>query len=940
MNECNYSIKTTDMILSKTHPFKVSLFLLFLVLNTQIDAAILKGHILDSKTQEPLIGAIIIDKFNENINDEAKLDGTYFINKIKPGKHLFSIQYVGYIKQEKEVYVSGNKDVVLDILMEPRKNALAEVQIVGKLDKESSDYARSSEKKADNLLNIISAKSIQLSPDITVANVLQRISGVTVQKTANSGEGQYAIIRGMDKRYNYTLINGIKIPSPNDKNRYVPMDIFPAELISRIEVIKALTPDMEGDAIGGVMNLVMKDAPDKLLISVNGALGYNQLFFNRPFYQFNTQVVNQKSPAELYGANYAAKPSDFTIGNLKFNPIQPFPNLNGGISIGDRFFNKKLGVILGVSNQNTYSGSDAFVAVPRAQPNPGTLPGFETMEIRTYSTQQNRLGIHNKFDFEINQFNKISLYNAYFELNKYISRHSVETSLSTGVGNVITKDRSQTELERIYNSTLQGDHEILRNIFFDWSAVYSKAWANYPDEVELQSNSTIIDKPTLQSITHKWRHNTDQDIAGYLNLSWKPELFHHSAEIKIGGLFRHKTRNNYYNEYKLDPIPDPNSNTQLFTTIENARFAFTGYNSNLGSPVNQNDYNVTEDVGAFYGQFKIIILNKLNVLTGLRIENTDLAYSTPMPESFLGKSGIQTYTDILPSIHFKYALNENQNLRLSYFSSITRPGFFEVIPYEISGETFDLKGNPYLKRSKAQNLDFRYELFPRASEQILAGFFYKSIKDPIEYGLVRQKGPTEMQLKPQNFGTATNFGIELVFNKYFGNFGISANYTYTKSSITTYKKTYQRVNPNDLTSDITTDSVKVTRPMQGQADHIGNLSLLYKNQKIGFDVQLSVVYTGQYISQVSGWQGLDYWSMPNTTFDLSFEKMLSKKINLSIFGKARNLLNAASITRILKPNDYYLPGNLQLPQQDSPNSINVQKEQYGQNFLIGFRYSL
>jgi hypothetical protein len=260
------------MILIKTSPITATIFFLFLVFSTQIDATIIKGHILDSKTQEPLIGAIIIDKLNDKINDEAKLDGTYFIKKIKPGKHIFSIQYVGYIKQEKEVYVSGNKDIVLDILLEPRSNPLTEVQIVGKLDKESSNYAISSEKKADNLLNIISARSIQLSPDITVANVLQRVSGVTVQKTANSGEGQYAIIRGMDKRYNYTLINGIKIPSPDDKNRYVPMDIFPAELISRIEVIKALTPDMEGDAIGGVMNLVMKDAPDKLLINVNGSL--------------------------------------------------------------------------------------------------------------------------------------------------------------------------------------------------------------------------------------------------------------------------------------------------------------------------------------------------------------------------------------------------------------------------------------------------------------------------------------------------------------------------------------------------------------------------------------------------------------------------------------------------------------------------------------------
>jgi len=927
------------MIFKKLRTYKYLVFIILLFIASHLSATILKGRILDSKTQEPLIGAIIHDKLNLKIDDEARLDGSYIFKKITPGKYLFSIQYVGYVKQEREILIPENKEVVnIDIMLESQETSLNQVEVVGKVDKESSEHARTSEKNADNLLNIISAKSIQLSPDITVANVLQRVSGVTMQKTANSGEAQYAIIRGMDKRYNYTLVNGIKIPSPDDKNRYVPMDIFPAELVSHVEVIKALTPDMEGDAIGGVMNLVMKDAPDKLLVNVNGSVGYNQLFFDRPFYQYNTQVVQLQSPAER--GIVSATPGDFTKDNLSFKGIKPFPNLNGGISIGNRFFDKKFGIILSISNQNTYSGSNEFVALPMSIPNLGTLPAFETRENRTYSTLQNRLGIHNKMDFNINKFNKISLYNAYFELNKYISRHLVETSLGTGVGNVVEKDRSQTQLQNIYNSTLQGNHALNSNLSIDWSAVYSKAWANNPDDVELQANSTIIDSPTLQGITHKWSHNTDQDLAGYLNVVWLPEFLPENTEVKVGGLYRHKNRDNYYNEYSLSPIPDAGSNTQAFSDIYNAKFTFSPSNAALGSPVNQNDYNVTENVSAYYGQVKFKLLQKLNVLAGVRIEQTDLFYMTPMPVTFIGKSGSQLYMDILPSIHLKYELNGTQNLRLSYFTSISRPGYFEVIPYIIKGETFDEEGNPYLKRSKAQNIDFRYELFPGASDQILAGVFYKNIADPIEYSLVSDFGPSALQLKPQNFGTATNFGAELVVVKYIGNFGVSANYTYTKSSITTVKKTYHRIIESDPTSEIITGSVSRTLPMQGQADNIGNLSLLYKNQKIGLDFQLSMVYTGQYISQVSVWDGLDYWSMPTTSLDFSFEKKVNKKRNLSIFGKARNLLNSAAITRILKPNGYYLPGNLQLPEQDSPNSIIVQKEQYGQNFILGFRYSL
>ncbi len=926
------SFHTIRMNLIKKYYAALALTLFLSLFTSGLNASTVKGRILDSKTLEPLTGAILYDKNNKAMDDEARLDGSFALKKLNPGKHTIIVQFIGYQTQEKTIVLASTNEVItVDILLEPRNITLNQVEVTAHYDTETAQSARNAEKNADNLLNIIPAKTIQLSPDITVANVLQRVSGVTMQRTMNSGEGEYAIIRGMDKRYNYTLVNGIKIPSPNDKNRYVPMDIFPAELIGHLDVIKALTPDMEGDAIGGAMNLVMKDAPDKLLINANISAGYNKLFMDRPFYQFNSSVVNLQSPGEIHGASYAAQVSDFPILNLKFKAITPFPNVNGGISIGNRFLNNKLGVILSISNQNTNSGSDAFVAVPRAQPNPGTIPGFETRESRMYSTHQNRLGIHNKIDYKLNKNNKISLYNAYFELNKYISRHSEETSLSTGVGNLVVKDRSQTQLERIYTSMLQGNHTLSNQLFADWSAVYSNAWAINPDDVQLQVNSSDPNNPILQSLNHKWQHNTDQDISGYINIMWNPLEHNKNLEIKAGGLYRHKTRLNYYNEYTLDPVFINNA-PQVFSTIENAQFKFSGNGANLGSPVNQNDYNVTEDVMAYYGQLKYRLFNKLNILGGVRVEQTKLNYTTPMPVSFVGRSGSQSYMDILPSVHLKYELAANQNLRLSYFSSIARPGFFEVIPYIISGETFDEKGNPYLKRSKAENLDFRYELFPGATEQILAGVFYKNIENPIEYGLVRENGPSSLQLKPLNSEAASNYGFEFVVIKYLGNFGISANYTYTKSVVKVNKLMYERNKQGQLTADST---VTVSRPMQGQADHIANLSLLYKNHKTGLDCQLSLVYTGMYISLISPWYGLDYWSMPGTTLDFSFEQKLSKKNNISIFGKARNLLNSPAVQRILYPST-----GINLPQQDDPKSIVVQKEQYGQNFLIGFRYTL
>ena len=152
--------------------------------------------------------------------------------------------------------------------------------LIARTQKNSETSARFTEKSALQVVNVVSAQTIELSPDLTIANVVQRMSGVTIEKNS-TGEAEYAIVRGMDKRYNYTLINGIKIPSPNNKHRFIPLSMFPSELADRVEVYKTLTPDMEGDGTGGVVNLVMKDSPPNFFIHTNVELGYNSFFSNQ-----------------------------------------------------------------------------------------------------------------------------------------------------------------------------------------------------------------------------------------------------------------------------------------------------------------------------------------------------------------------------------------------------------------------------------------------------------------------------------------------------------------------------------------------------------------------------------------------------------------------------------------------------------------------------------
>ncbi len=240
-------------------------------------SATIKGNVSDKQNSEPLAGAIVM-LTGTTYGATTGLDGSYIIRNIPKGEYDLEVKYFSFETFKKHISVTDVEVIIINCQLSQLSKTLNEVQVTAKYNNGTDEQARNMEKNSNNLLNILSARTIELLPDITVANLLQRVSGVQVERDAN-GEAKYATIRGMDKRYNYTTVNGVKIASPDDKARFVPLDIFPAEILDRVEVIKSLTPDMEGDAVGGVTNLVMKKAPDHLVVYATAATGYNQNLF-------------------------------------------------------------------------------------------------------------------------------------------------------------------------------------------------------------------------------------------------------------------------------------------------------------------------------------------------------------------------------------------------------------------------------------------------------------------------------------------------------------------------------------------------------------------------------------------------------------------------------------------------------------------------------------
>ena len=904
-----------------------------------VNAQTIKGKVLDAATGEPLVGAVVKLE-NTKYKTIVKLDGTYVFVKLPLATYTAKVYYEGYTNSELQtITLTDNSTKSLSFNLKPTVSELSSVTVTATEGNGSDIGARRLEKISDPIINVLSAKTLQLLPDITVANALQRVSGVSIERSG-SGEGRYPIIRGMEKRYINTLVNGIKIPSPDNKNRFIPLDLFPSELLERLEVSKSLTPSMEGDAIGGTINLVMKDAPEKKLLQINASTGYSDIFGQQPFEHFDHTVINKKSPNEINGLGYTAQPKDFTLAALNYNKLDNPINTTFGITYGNRFgARKQFGLIAAGSFQNIYKGTNSTFFLPNAQPGLNNVPEFQDLEARKYSFQSKRFGANVKLDYEINGKNKIALVNTFVRLDDYATRLLSDTVALNSL--VDDYSRSTWQYQSIYNSTLQGFHKLSTSLKLDWSLVYSIANNHKPDEVELD-NQFPIANPTadnVQGITHVWSHNSDKDFAVYLNATDNTKLFGKSLEIKVGGLIRDKNRDNLYHSYSLKPVPGSNGYL-LFTGLNNlndTNFTFKGAGSAAIGPY-ANNYSFNETVSDGYLQGKIQLTDNLEALGGVRVEYTHQHYETSLDTNTADRSGSIWYTDVLPSLQLKYKINRTQTLRLAYYKALARPSFAEMIPGGPGGyEDFKQVGDPAnLKHTTADNIDLRYEVFSDKADQILLGVFYKNINDPIEYAVARAAGSaTAQQLQAGNFGTATNYGFEALYTKYIGSFGVSAGYTYTDSKITSPKLLTYRNSAGKITDSVLNE----TRPMQGQSKHIGNISLLYKNPKIGFDAQIAFVYTGERVTYVNPNYGLDYWQTPTSQIDLSVEKRVVK--NLTFYAKLNNLANTPFILQLHQPYNTYISqsGARALPLQTDPaNKIVVQKDYYKSTYLFGVRY--
>ena len=914
--------------------------------SAMVSAHTVDGIVKDSRTGEPLIGSVVEVKELPNIKTTTGLDGSFKLSELPDkGRYTLVVRYISYKTREVPIEVSDKGTVTIALDEDLRE--LSEVVVKGHKEYHSDRSAIDMEKTAGNVLNVMSQQSIQLSPDVNVASVLQRVSGVTMERDA-SGEASYAILRGMDKRYNYTLVNGVKIPSPDDKNRYIPLNMFPSDLMDRLVVSKSLTADMEGDAAGGVVDMVMKDAPSHFQIQANAAIGASDYFWNdsRNYLSSNRGSYTHTSPYEAHGADYKATTADFCNGPTQITKHSlPVPNIVGGLSIGNRFWKDRIGVMLAGSVQNIFRGAErTYNSVKMASGEQAMY--IYSLQHRYYSIHDLTAGFHAKVDLQLDN-NKLEWYNMYVRTNSKGVRYNNSINTEYISSDTYTQDdetRSLSQTQSVFATHLKGTHHLTPSFTVDWAGIFSQAKEEDPDRTYLTLTNTVeapdgvdgslwsagknILKTMPKDMERRFQHNTDKDWAGYLNLSYDTRFSRGiSALWKAGAQYRRKERGNRYYSYVFSP-------TDISQQLDGNGFdQFASINWTCKTPYSQAsqlNYDSKEHIGAAYLMTTVKTpWGELNA--GVRAEHTNQIYTMLQKFRNMGQVGEQSYWDWMPSASVKWTPTKKMNVRLSYYRSINRPGFYEIVPYQIMGEEYQEKGNPNLKRARIDNVDLRWEWFPSPTEQVLAGVFYKYLQDPIEQVFVSADGKigsgADAYYMPDNLGNAKNYGFEIDVVKYIRHFGIKANYTYTHSSITTTKREYN-VGSAEYKTGVTQ-----TRPLVNQAPHTANLSLLYKDTRYGWNAQLAASFTGTKLALVSPFKDADQWDKAMFGLDFSMEKKFP--CGVSLFLKANNLLDAKRERFLKTVNE----SNLQYEGQRSDKTV-VGTYKYGRTFLLGVRVKL
>jgi len=629
----------------------------------------------------------------------------------------------------------------------------------------------------------VSIDFIKKTPDRNVGDALKRVSGVTIQND------KFVLVRGLADRYNSAWLNKTPLPSTEPDRRAFSFDLIPTALIDNIIVYKSAAANLPGDWSGGLVQVSTKEVSDNFM-NISLGSGWGLVSTSKSF-----KLVQPIKFPSTFPSTYKYRVSGngdkrlFTkqFSNPSEDKFQSIPNLNGGLSFG--YKRNKWNALFTSTVRNTYT----LNYIERTDYQSSTELAYDYKDT-VFTKRFSANGLVNLTYLGDNRYSWKTLVN-YQSDDTYLTRNGENYD---NVQNVLSNSSNHIR-NFVVNSQFDGKVKT-----WDFNLGYNFIFREQPDyRVNPITKSLGVNEPyaTAWRDTYRfWSVMDENSFNGNLNKEF--------GKIKIGASYLKKIRGFNARVFRYtanDMLDEITNNTDRYTADFDLRSLYSMYENQWG---------------------------KWKLNTGLRGEYNLFNVNTA---DFSGQkvNVNREYLDLLPSLNLSYNLQKTK-YRFSLSKTLARPEFREVanFAYYDFVRNAQILGNSNLEKSDIYNVDLKWELYPKAGENISVSVFGKNFIKPIEQIVADGSVPSNLLLTYTNPDNATLYGLELEVRKKINSWFDF----YTNLSI--------------MNSEVNVNGIK--RQLQGQSNYVLNGGVnIHKNKNT-----LNITYNrvGDRISAV-GFQG-------------------------------------------------------------------------------------
>jgi hypothetical protein len=705
------------------------------------EEGMLKGKIVDGRTQEPLPGASVVIKEIPGKGVVSDMDGHYVLS-LPVGTYTVIASYVSYTALEVTgVEINRETPAVLNIDLKEAMQNLDEITVIARMDMETEQALMTERQQATIAVENLGAKEMAMKGLSTVADGIKKVTGISVEGNSK------VYVRGLGDRYSMTSLNGFPIASPNPDNKLIPLTLFPTSIVKNISVSKVYRPSVFGDYSGAHINVDTKENIGKDYLTFGISTGGNTAVLCADFYTSDktgaglpflgisnglalSKNIKEMTADEFENRQRTDNPfrTGFSVSKRKAYPVV---GLDFGAGRTWKVAGHRLNVLLAAGFNNDYACyRDALVSTINAQ---GVVRDEYRYDKYMYETTATLTG---QIGYTLAQSGRIScnLMLINHTEDQYTRREGVDAE-----GIELIGSNSLYHACGLFNSQLTGKHELLPNkCFADWQVSCGRTKSDEPDRRQVMftrnGNHTLsLFKLNQQETMRYFGELSEDEWNGDVKVKYTPG--ENGSHIRLGAAVRSKRRdfysaNFYYNLKNIAPQIDNIYDTDAYLNYHNlANGTLTVSKNSLP----RNRYDAGMNIYATFAEAEYRPAAQLLVALGVRYEHSrqHVRFHTDAAEE---RTATLTTDNLFPALNLNCNVSANANLRLGLSRTVTRPSFLEMAPFEYKesygGAT--IRGYEHITNGYNYNLDLRYERFRGFGDMYSFGLYWKYLETPIE----------------------------------------------------------------------------------------------------------------------------------------------------------------------------------------------------------------